>query len=1273
MLVKCKTKGTRVKGLAFHPSLNFLLASLHNGEIELWDYVNNMIVEVFRQHDGPVRALDFHLVQPLFVSGGDDTTYPWIVSSSDDNTVRIWNWQSRDCVTVLSGHNHYVMCAQFCMHSDLIVSASLDHTARVWDFKTLREKKCSMGDLSSISDAGAAGLFSSVQLFGDRDLRQDSGSSGFDAMAFTDAYCKFTLNGHTKGVNWAIFHEKAPIIVTAGDDNTVRAWRYTSTNAWQTNIMRDHTNNVCSLIMHPNNINYLLSVSEDHTIRVWDTNKWRLSGSFTMDQDRVWIIAKAQNSNYIAAGHDSGLVVFKLFKERPIVTIHKNHLYYVWDKVVYVGDIEKECDDVANDVSNNQKVEKEQKSANCSVHELLNQRSSRGFESELDEFNSLRIDLSEGMLNITFRETVSDHGSWPNLSFPPPCGDYINKRTVLGHLNGIAEFGILPGGIKIGKQTDSGSVTPSSIAVNHYNSDQLVLLVTYQCNTHYYFEILTRIAGGLQSHVRKGISACFATKNLLVAIDSKYKAAVYNILGEFVTMLDLQEDIEAVFPISLNVILLWPRGGKRIFLYDVVKQCEIAQAPCSFKKLSNVILSKSKRMLATVHSNDIVIYDRNMQKITSVSHNTKIKSAAWFDNVAFLYASTNHIYYLLINGDYGLLKSISRPMYFLGSFPGNYMCIMERDHKCKMIKIESHEFTFKCALYHRHLSMATKMIDSGLVHGRTIVSYLVEKGHADMARKIVKDPKMRFDLAIGLGDLVGALQDAQTIDDVGTWLTFGDSALAQGNVVYAELGFQKAKEFSKLSLLYLVTGNTTKLKKMQNISKFCNNVTGTIQHCMYLGDMETLAETLKENGCPELAKVCENTYSADAPEVQQGAKYLVPPQPILRLSGQELNWPLEPPEPVAESLFFEQSDEPASEVEEGPDFNMDQDLQIPEQQNEIPIDASKIDSGVWDMIADNELVLENVLGDASEAASPVRGVQKTLEDQILSYNATPLNLAAAGKVDKAIEKLESLYGFCNPMAVKDLMCHLYQSSRAHASIAPNLNPLVIPIYKNLSSSSDGSNAILNTYLSLESVVHEMKHGFTNVTQGNFTDAIVNFKNALVQLLFLLPLHPKQAGEHIQQCSVYVLAMLLEAERERLSTTDIQRSLELAAYFGCCNLQNQHRYLVLRRTMGIMWKAQNYVTTAILVTKLLRQNVSNIQGAQDEITKAKRIYTLCEQKKTEMYNLDFDADDLEKLEICTVSYTKLNGRPTASCRFCKSVALVQYKNSKCNVCTLCKLT
>ena len=71
--------------------------------------------------------------------------YPWILSCSDDQTIRIWNWQSRTSISILTGHNHYVMCAQFHPTEDLVVSASLDQTVRVWDISGLRKKNVAPG------------------------------------------------------------------------------------------------------------------------------------------------------------------------------------------------------------------------------------------------------------------------------------------------------------------------------------------------------------------------------------------------------------------------------------------------------------------------------------------------------------------------------------------------------------------------------------------------------------------------------------------------------------------------------------------------------------------------------------------------------------------------------------------------------------------------------------------------------------------------------------------------------------------------------------------------------------------------------------------------------------------------------------------------------------------------------------------------------------------------------------------------------------------------
>lgn len=49
---KFETKSKRVKGLSFHPYRPWILASLHNGSINLFDYRAKALLEKFEEHDG---------------------------------------------------------------------------------------------------------------------------------------------------------------------------------------------------------------------------------------------------------------------------------------------------------------------------------------------------------------------------------------------------------------------------------------------------------------------------------------------------------------------------------------------------------------------------------------------------------------------------------------------------------------------------------------------------------------------------------------------------------------------------------------------------------------------------------------------------------------------------------------------------------------------------------------------------------------------------------------------------------------------------------------------------------------------------------------------------------------------------------------------------------------------------------------------------------------------------------------------------------------------
>ena len=63
MLTKFETKSNRVKGLAFHPSRPWVLASLHNGVVQLWDFRMGTLIDRFDEHDGPVRGVRHELLK----------------------------------------------------------------------------------------------------------------------------------------------------------------------------------------------------------------------------------------------------------------------------------------------------------------------------------------------------------------------------------------------------------------------------------------------------------------------------------------------------------------------------------------------------------------------------------------------------------------------------------------------------------------------------------------------------------------------------------------------------------------------------------------------------------------------------------------------------------------------------------------------------------------------------------------------------------------------------------------------------------------------------------------------------------------------------------------------------------------------------------------------------------------------------------------------------------------------------------------------------------
>ena len=118
-----------VMSLCFNPkdSNSFASASLDR-TVKVWTLGSPMANFTLMAHEKGVNSVDYY-------HGGDK---PYIVTTSDDKTVRIWDYLSKSCVQTLTGHMSNVSFAVFHSSLPLIISGSEDGSVKLWHANTYR-------------------------------------------------------------------------------------------------------------------------------------------------------------------------------------------------------------------------------------------------------------------------------------------------------------------------------------------------------------------------------------------------------------------------------------------------------------------------------------------------------------------------------------------------------------------------------------------------------------------------------------------------------------------------------------------------------------------------------------------------------------------------------------------------------------------------------------------------------------------------------------------------------------------------------------------------------------------------------------------------------------------------------------------------------------------------------------------------------------------------------------------------------------------------------
>ena len=1268
------------KGCAFHPTRTWILAALHNGEIQLWDYVMSALVARFTDHEGPVRGIHFHKLQPLFVSGGDDYLIkvwdykvrrclftlaghldyirtvqfhdenPWIVSASDDQTVRIWNWQSREGISVLTGHNHYCMSASFHPREDLVVSASLDQTVRVWDTSGLR-KKTVRGSYGLPPGAGGSGGIGGGVGGGGGGGGMGGGDGGMgmggpggggpggvggsnnDMFASTDAVVKFVLEGHERGVNWASFHPTQPLIVTGADDRQVKLWRMNENKAWQIGPLRGHTNNVSCVLFHPK-ADFIVSNSEDRTIREGDTNRRLCLKTFRRDNDRFWILAAHPSRNLLAAGHDTGLLVFKLERERPAFDCHNGAVYRVRDGYV--------------------------------------------------RFTNTRTGQDAPLVALHRDES-------------------------------------LQGGVRV-------LLHPNALHVNRMNQESVDVLV---CGPGPNIEIVSfppgagsggSTAGGREptSKVGTGVCAVFTARNRYAVLDETHHISIKNFANEVTKKFAApQPHTDWMFPGGLagRVIL---RAEDRVTLFDTQSQRVVHEVSAS--KIKGVVWADDASHVCLLSKRHVVLCTRDLEHCCTVSESVRVKSAAWTaDGQVLVYATLKHVKYMLPNGDVGVLRSLDEPVYIV-KIEGEQLFCFDREGQLKTLKIDTTEFRFKVALSQGRYKDVMGMIQAGTMCGEAIVGYLEDKGFPEVALHFAEDDATRFALAVECGQLGIAEECALKLQDDRAWRRLAEEALKLGFVGLAETSLQRVRDLPRLSFLYLVTGNAENLVKMQVIAERQKDPDSRMHNALLRGDAAERVKVLEQVGQLALAFVCAKTHGLEEDAARLGARLAdagvaLPtpgagwgslPAPAM---GPKLvpvanggkgtgNWPLS--ESVSLVAPQQNVERPVAARPVGPALVAEEELDEDDaaggadEEEEFggggggasasaPSSAKKAEemAAAWDdgegLDLDDEPLPTPVPapktsprgsaggGAAEKPADPFAAVTpgvpppaKWVETSTLAFDH-----AAAGSFESAMRLLNRQIGVVNFAPLKARFLQAYVASRCVVPGPPGTPPGVSYLTR---AGGEFPMALftLQTVTGLLAPAYEL-FGF-----GKFGEALAAFKSVL-QLVPLVVVATTDEALELQEVLAYsreyVIACMVRLASDGLGEAEALRAAELAAYLTRRDLQPAHLMLVVKSAMVKAFNLKNYITAAGFARRILAMPGIDHERNLKLKTDAQKVLAKSEREARNAVEMAYSDGPFVLDVVGLRAMTGADASGAKKCPFCQATAAAASAGKLCPVCDL----
>ena len=273
-----------VHSVHISPDNRRIVSGSSDNTIRIWDIETRKELIKVEGHKNVVKSVCFSPNGKCFVSCGYD------------EVIRIWDSYKGTLLLNLIGHKEKINCVKYSRDGNLIASGSCDHTVRIWDSESGIEKRRFEGQsvINSvcISPNGKRVISGS----NDNSVRLWSLDSNFK---------KLKLHGHAHHVTCVDFFHDGIRIVSGSLDKTIRVWDTKYGTALLT--FEGHTDGVNSVCISLDGAR-VASASADNTINIWDSKTGHVMYKLGGHALSVNSVTYSSDSNTLVSGGSDGTV-----------------------------------------------------------------------------------------------------------------------------------------------------------------------------------------------------------------------------------------------------------------------------------------------------------------------------------------------------------------------------------------------------------------------------------------------------------------------------------------------------------------------------------------------------------------------------------------------------------------------------------------------------------------------------------------------------------------------------------------------------------------------------------------------------------------------------------------------------------------------------------------------------------------------------------------------------------------------------------------------------